>query len=106
SLRPETAPIGLYSLSLHDALPICDVLLRDQQHPAGATARVVDAANRALRADPGFVASQHQINHEVHDVARCEVLAGVLVQRFVEDRKSTRLNSSHVAISYAVHRLK
>ena len=31
-----------------------------------------------------FVAGQHQVHHEVHDVAGREVLAGVLVQRLVE----------------------
>src|SRR5690625_6927514 len=35
-----------------------------------------------------------------------EHLLHLLGQAFVEDRKSTRLNSSHVAISYAVFCLK
>src|SRR5699024_11671253 len=34
------------------------------------------------------------------------VVAAVMVQVFVKDRKSTRLNSSHVSISYAVFCLK
>ena len=32
----------------------------------------------------GLVAGQHQVDHQVHDVARREVLAGVLVERLVE----------------------
>ena len=35
-------------------------------------------------ADRGLVAGQHQVDHQVDDVARREVLAGVLVQRLVE----------------------
>src|SRR5438876_6826444 len=41
---------------------------------------------------------------------RCEPLANLVVEgwrlRFVKDRKSTRLNSSHPSISYAVFCLK
>src|SRR5690625_5615226 len=35
-----------------------------------------------------------------------KIAAGKLAQAVVQDRKSTRLNSSHVAISYAVFCLK
>src|SRR5437773_6907882 len=62
----------LYTLSLHDALPIC-ALLR--------------AVPRALWIDPGRV--------------RVRALG-----RSRGDRKSTRLNSSHITISYAVFCLK
>src|SRR5690349_24239007 len=42
-----------------------------------------------------------------HDVLPGHLLAGFLVDALVaEDRKSTRLNSSHVEISYAVFCLK
>src|SRR5438309_4977242 len=66
-----TATTEIYTLSLHDALPIC---LRRQ--PAAAPAR------------PG-----------ARDRARA-----LRVRR--PDRKSTRLNSSHSSISYAVFCLK
>ena len=62
-----------------------DVLLGDHQHAARAAARVVDGADRRLLARIAvLVAGEHQIDHQVHDVARREVLAGVLVQRLVE----------------------
>ena len=61
-----------------------DVLLRDHQHAARAAARVVDGADRPARADRGLVARQHQVDHQVDDVAWREVLAGVLIQRLVE----------------------
>src|SRR5256885_13415009 len=69
----DTATTEIYTLSLHDALPIshaagrCEVPLRDRQRHAGG-----------LRLQPGRQA----------------------------DRKSTRLNSSHLVISYAVFCLK
>src|SRR5207302_10104635 len=70
------ATTEIYTLSLHDALPICDV----QRIGAGA----------------GNV-----VRPPVLDVP-VEVENG----RPHEDRKSTRLNSSHVKISYAVFCLK
>src|SRR5437870_9591805 len=70
----DPAPTEIYTLSLHDALPI------SRAHPAGAY---------APRGSLGWLAD------ECHQAPP----AGA-------DRKSTRLNSSHVAISYAVFCLK
>ena len=61
-----------------------DVLLGDHQHAAGSAAGVVDRADRPLATDAFFVTGEHQIHHQMHDVARREVLAGILVQRLVE----------------------
>src|SRR5439155_24511488 len=91
------APAELYALSLHDALPISVYLPRFRQ-PRGRRcdrrekrrllrrrARAADGRRRRT-APPRF----------------SRVLRGTLQL----DRKSTRLNSSHVAISYAVFCLK
>src|SRR5258708_21646263 len=67
----DTATTEIYTLSLHDALPIC----RSRTH-ASAGRRQEDRACGRGRAPAG------------------------------EDRKSTRLNSSHQIISYAVFCLK
>src|SRR5688572_32379515 len=64
----DTATTEIYTLSLHDALPIFKVIFIAVQHLDGAIYRFFD-------------------------------LVGV-------DRKSTRLNSSHSQISYAVSCLK
>src|SRR6266403_2182679 len=64
----DTATTEIYTLSLHDALPIFDA-----------------AAGDGARAIPEHAA---------------------LMREAVEDRKSTRLNSSHVEISYAGFCLK
>src|SRR5439155_11573410 len=87
-----TATTEIYTLSLHDALPILDVPRQRSgiAHARHVPRRIADAEEvRAARA------------RESQPAARRTVLHG---RR--QDRKSTRLNSSHVAISYAVFCLK
>src|SRR5256885_7862663 len=74
----DTATTEIYTLSLPDALPIFDI--DDAPEPI----------RRALRANVRISTPASQGS-------------GVLVGR---DRKSTRLNSSHLVISYAVFCLK
>src|SRR5438874_6257101 len=66
----------IYTLSLHDALPIC-------------------LARREAMQDRDLV-----------ELGRADERVGVGGSGGLEDRKSTRLNSSHVEISYAVFCLK
>src|SRR3712207_8538847 len=82
---PRTTEI--YTLSLHDALPI---FVGGHRLHLPVAERV-----RAL----GVLVEQHEL------VVAREVLADVLRRRR-PDRKSTRLNSSHANISYAVFCLK
>src|SRR5436305_9692533 len=86
---------ALYSLSLHDALPICfDVASAQEMRHALDTPT---PASRISFAGPGKTGAE----------LSCAVAAGVTVELESErDRKSTRLNSSHVRISYAVFCLK
>src|SRR5207253_10853637 len=92
-----TAPTAIYTLSLHDALPIYDRV------DLGAELRREGA--RRIELTP------HHTRDDV-DVLRLAVQAAAREHlpehdgRAEEDRKSTRLNSSHVAISYAVFCLK
>src|SRR5205807_8048237 len=82
---PTTA---IYTLSLHDALPICVVLEHEVLvRRDGGADLIEDVARRTI--DDG-----------VHRVETQAVEAVFL------DRKSTRLNSSHLVISYAVFCLK
>src|SRR5207248_9284693 len=95
-----TAPPApeLYTLSLHDALPICGALLGDV-----VRARRVDAPQAA---EDG---SHRQVRRPVEPFAhRREESPGALKTYWQgqADRKSTRLNSSHRTISYAVFCLK
>src|SRR5690606_41422221 len=89
----RAAPTVLYTLSLHDALPIF-------AHPReGGPAVAIARGDGAL--DVGAVAATGQRGgNGLHQ------RAGVVWIGVVVDRKSTRLNSSHVKISYAVFCLK
>src|SRR6267143_5514822 len=68
----DTATTEIYTLSLHDALPI----LQRVDLPKSTVSR------------------------------RIALLEAKLGERLLQDRKSTRLNSSHSSISYAVFCLK
>src|SRR2546426_4741759 len=84
----DTATTEIYTLSLHDALPI-SYRLRRRDAPA------------PLRRLHGVPAEQAGPDH-VHLRA-----GGAPARRRRDrDRKSTRLNSSHLVISYAVFCLK
>src|SRR5438132_12893751 len=80
------ATTEIYTLSLHDALPIYGV------EAAGAGGRGVKASARA-RGQAGSPDGD----------GRCD---GGAAYAGAGDRKSTRLNSSHTVISYAVFCLK
>src|SRR5437773_3412658 len=80
-----------YTFSLHDALPI------SCRTPPGS-ARCGCAACARLR-PPGY--SRHT-SRDCRTMDRMECQAAEVLQ----DRKSTRLNSSHITISYAVFCLK
>src|SRR5256885_16869325 len=69
----DTATTEIYTLSLHDALPIS--YLVDQ-----------------IRERMDFVRTRQAIRR--------------MTEKYPQDRKSTRLNSSHLVISYAVFCLK
>src|SRR2546422_11765698 len=81
----DTATTEIYTLSLHDALPISH-LARSQGASSGAS---------YLRAPPPPRAYSARRGSAVECPRRCGL-----------DRKSTRLNSSHGYISYAVFCLK
>src|SRR5437762_11403255 len=91
----HTAPAEFYTLSLHDALPICRGRMqvfrtyRWRLRPIGfgvmAGSCDNDRVSRIIGNTTGF----------------CENF-----QNGYQDRKSTRLNSSHRCISYAVFCLK
>src|SRR5690606_41180315 len=105
---PSTAPhpADVRSLSLHDALPICrhrNVRLADAETVFGVDGL---ASLRHI----GEVMQRLAHPHENHVGQPAAVLlaheTGHPVNLLKKDRKSTRLNSSHVKISYAVFCLK
>src|SRR5438067_12650861 len=89
----DTATTEIYTLSLHDALPIC-----------GAADPLSGVGGERISASPQECHSQAQIER-LHHVPSSFLKHGSHSDPFL-DRKSTRLNSSHVSISYAVFCLK
>src|SRR3712207_8190211 len=84
----DTATTEIYTLSLHDALPIFLRLLREL-----AFAAVADDSLIPL--------------HDLAQLLFTKIGVELGSARFLHrDRKSTRLNSSHANISYAVFCLK
>src|SRR5699024_12807314 len=95
----EPPTTHLHTLSLHDALPISDSPARshpqDRPDRIRQTSRLDEQAHLAKTPDPR--PSDHTTE------GRSPALRH---NRPARDRKSTRLNSSHVSISYAVFCLK
>src|SRR3712207_8220964 len=88
----DTATTEIYTLSLHDALPISCLAHR----PLSGEVRVVRAC---------LALGDEVIGLRVHDLAVAREHSHRLLDGHL-DRKSTRLNSSHANISYAVFCLK
>src|SRR5690606_41502420 len=99
-------PTALYPLSLHDALPISEV------RPAAAPCRIFTIA-LILHGRPPQMTRFHRISLAGGGTGPALWLETGIACRLVprgptralvptdKDRKSTRLNSSHVKISYA-----
>src|SRR5439155_23535657 len=94
----STPPPQIYTLSLHDALPISVQPPADLHHRRHIG--VDQLERRPDRLGP-FDEQPHRLALGCHRTSDGLPSVG---ER--EDRKSTRLNSSHVAISYAVFCLK
>src|SRR3712207_7013726 len=88
----DTATTEIYTLSLHDALPI--LRRRPRRRPATGPG---GAAREGLRSAPGGGRGARRARPPAGRRWR---------ERRPGDRKSTRLNSSHANISYAVFCLK
>src|SRR5690606_42017739 len=101
----DSATTVIYTLSLHDALPI---LMRDEkivERPADQrtlTKRYTEECLTFIAAhekEPFFLYMAHTMPH-------VPLFRSAEFENVSRDRKSTRLNSSHVKISYAVFCLK
>src|SRR5690606_40254285 len=98
------SPTDIYTLSLHDALPIFVVAaavvgVEDvrRHEPLVAVHGTADARHLAAMAEG--VGGEPVLDEHL---AAADLGAGQVLPLVRIDRKSTRLNSSHVKISYAV----
>ena len=121
----DTATTEIYTLSLHDALPICLALIvfnidlpgQDMGITQGPL-EVISLITTLIGIRPCQMGTAAQIVGKgwwCSQVGAAERIGAKFVTLpmghddrlpWVEDRKSTRLNSSHVVISYAVFCLK
>src|SRR5207248_11540793 len=102
--RTETAPPTIYTLSLHDALPI----LIHKNMPVDRQAAEVDRVKRSesgMILHPITLGPDRPLREAVHLMERFRI-RWTASRSGRSDRKSTRLNSSHRTISYAVFCLK
>src|SRR3712207_7944036 len=97
----DTATTEIYTLSLHDALPISPL-------DNGPEGEHTDRGDSDHKAEPHEALDQRQETTELGLPLLQDLLVGDRLGAVVEqgDRKSTRLNSSHANISYAVFCLK
>src|SRR3712207_7189064 len=95
----DTATTEIYTLSLLDALPIS---LMSVRAPVGD----LNVAHRYCCIGRGLAAIHSKNNHQSFVHYTMVSLKKQLDVFNGEDRKSTRLNSSHANISYAVFCLK
>src|SRR5439155_26438189 len=100
---PAPTPPQISPLSLHDALPISAVVRVEKRYAHGLQFLTSYALSKLLTdADgywPGGAAMDPYNRRLEKSIGQFESAYEV---RNCRDRKSTRLNSSHVAISYAV----
>src|SRR5438445_6646326 len=89
----DTATAEIYTLSLHDALPISEALKRASTR--GGDTVILLQITVLDRDERGGGLGSLLRNAALH-----------MLRDDVKDRKSTRLNSSHANISYAVFCLK
>src|SRR3712207_7154561 len=97
----DTAPTEIYTLSLHDALPILRLggahgRSRPRGHRGRGAPPFRGGLSLAVRGAPAArrIPAPPVVGHSISRTLR------------ESDRKSTRLNSSHANISYAVFCLK
>src|SRR5256886_3611462 len=98
----DTATTEIYTLSLHDALPICFLAVRAAAQESDELGFLEKSFNKMIEEIGGTIST---VQREADEVAAfAEQLAASAEE--LQDRKSTRLNSSHSQISYAVFCLK
>src|SRR5207302_10300614 len=103
SFLTDTSTPAIYPLSLHDALPILSVTTSRVEELCGDLSRIRAPRGTELNARQWSTEAPLRMLLNNLDAEVAEKPQELIVYG---DRKSTRLNSSHVKISYAVFCLK
>src|SRR5699024_12791008 len=101
----DLSPAAIYTLSLHDALPIYENFSGPEWTSGSAVGSMdlVEVTEYSYKANAEGLEPNTTYYYQVGSEAGETSEVGTFT---TADRKSTRLNSSHVSISYAVFCLK
>src|SRR5207249_11493095 len=100
------SPTQIYTLSPHDALPILTIRSRQATVEAGHEVEVVGGLRRDAVPCGCPIGTTIEIRNLFYNTPVRRKFLRASQTEIGQDRKSTRLNSSHVSISYAVFCLK
>src|SRR5699024_12699845 len=100
----DTATTEIYTLSLHDALPISYTLkvMAVGYHSKEVEVSIDGGVNLDISLEPMYTYPGGEIGYDDGTAENARAFYDAGNGWAVKDRKSTRLNSSHVSISYAV----
>src|SRR5256885_3369004 len=99
----HTAPTEIYPLPLHDALPISPQTVGSRAHPSTESPEARPQNGRhSPQHRPGEIPPRRLRRRHRTARFRGSRPARFTASQLSSDRKSTRLNSSHLVISYAV----
>ena len=92
--------VELLAVEAHDGLAVeaVDLVLGLGEHAAGAAGAVEDGADGAGLAQHLLVAVEQEVDHQLDDLARGEVLAGGLVGRLGEAADQLLEDGAHVGV--------
>ena len=82
---------------------IADVFLRYRQHAAGAAGRIVDGLDHVAPAKV-LLRREQKVDHQLDHLARCEVLAGLLVRLLGADPDELLEDIAHLDVVHALRR--
>src|SRR5207247_11206885 len=102
----HTPPTDIYTLSLHDALPISISITSGSLAQDANRAQEFSFTNPRTRIRRRVQEFDRRFSAHLFGPPRPPIDDGQMVPLDLKDRKSTRLNSSHEWISYAVFCLK
>src|SRR5690606_41608610 len=99
----DSAPLAIYTLSLHDALPISFFavsLIKRTKYNVSWILISISFSFMAVQRVYDLILIFHS-NQVLEQTSIVSSWLSVVISLLILDRKSTRLNSSHVKISYA-----
>src|SRR5690606_41327144 len=101
-LLTHTAPAQIYTLSLHDALPIFQLAVVAATEETTAAPVALAGSGSAVLTVTAAIDESIAAPVHLRPGGAVGLTAAASTEEASADRKSTRLNSSHVKISYAV----